>query len=257
MIDINKIEKEFDKYTSNYDPNIPRISLKINHIKRVVKNCEKIAKSLNLNNEEISLAMAIGFFHDIGRFEQVRIADTFSDRDSKINHGEYGVKVLFEDGLIRNFIQENKYDNIIKAAVLNHNRAEIEDGLIDKELLFSKIIRDADKLDIFYTLTIESFPAIFWYKDFSVEKIDEIVLNEFSNHKLLEYKNIHNNADQILIFYAYIYDLNFKDSLKLLKEKKYLDKFTDRVLKNFPSEEVHEQMKEVSNIYHEYFNNVN
>ena len=85
-----------------------------------------------------------------------------------------------------------------------------------------------------------------------MKKIDEIVLNEFRNHKLLEYKNIHNNADQILIFYAYIYDLNFKDSLKLLKEKKYLDKFTDRVLENFSSKEIHKQMEEVSNIYHEY-----
>ena len=64
MIDINKIEKEFDNYTSNYDPKIPRISLKINHIKRVVKNCKRIAKSLNLNDEETSIAMAIGYFHD-------------------------------------------------------------------------------------------------------------------------------------------------------------------------------------------------
>ncbi len=114
MIDINKIEKEFDKYVSNYDPKQPRISLKINHIKRVANNCEKIAKGLGLDEDEINLAKAIGFFHDIGRFEQVRVADTFSDRDSKINNGEYGVKVLIEDGLIRNFMDDTKYDNIIK-----------------------------------------------------------------------------------------------------------------------------------------------
>ena len=49
MLDINKIEKEFDRYTSNYDPNSPRISLKINHLKRVVKNCEKIETETNSN----------------------------------------------------------------------------------------------------------------------------------------------------------------------------------------------------------------
>ena len=252
MIDINKIDKEFNKYISNYNPESPRISLKINHIRRVVKNSETIAKKLNLSDEEIDLAKAIGYFHDIGRFEQVRIADTFSDRDSKINHAEFGIKVLFDDGLIRNFIEDNKYDNIIKAAVLNHNKSKIEDGLSEKELLFAKIIRDADKLDIFYALTVESFPAIFWYKDFSLEKIGDVVLNEFREKKLIEYKYIKNNADQIIIFYAYIYDFNFKDSLKMLKESNNLNVFTERVLENFPSKTIHKQMEEVQEIYKAY-----
>ena len=57
-----------------------------------------------------------------------------------INHGEYSVKVLFEDGLIRNFIQEECYDEIIRKAVYNHNRAHIEPNLTEKEELFCKII---------------------------------------------------------------------------------------------------------------------
>ena len=252
MIDIEKIKEEFDKYTANYDPHQPRISLKINHIKRVAKNSKIIAESLNLPEEEILLAEAIGYFHDIGRFEQVRIADTFSDRESKINHAEKSVSVLFDDGKIRDFITDNKYDNIIKMAVLNHNKAKIQDGLNDKELLFSKIIRDADKLDIFYTLTIENFPAIFWYKGFDDEKISDIVMDEFKKHKLLEYKNVHNNADQIIIFYAYIYDFNFKNSLELVANNNYLDLFTQRVLEYFHSPIIHNQMDEVKKIYKDY-----
>ena len=226
MIDINKIKYEFKRYVSNYDPKSERIKLKISHIVRVANNCKLLAQNLNLSEEEISLAEAIGYFHDIGRFEQVRIANTFSDRDSKINHGELGAKILFEDGLIRNFIKNSKYDKIIKTAVINHNRARIENNISEKEMLFSKIIRDADKLDILYVLTFEESG--------------------------ITYNNIKNNADQILIFYAYIYDLYFKYTLDALKEKKYLDMFTKRVLENFSSPILHRQMKEVEAVYKDY-----
>ncbi len=256
MIDIEKVKKEFDKYVAGYDPNQPRISLKVNHIKRVAENCKTIAERLNLPEDEVLLAEAIGYFHDIGRFEQVRIADTFSDRDSGINHAAKSVSVLFDDGKIRDFIEDDKYDNIIKMAVLNHNRAQIQDGLDEKELLFAKIIRDADKLDIFYTISFDNFPAIFWYKSFDDEKISDVVMDEYRNHKLLEYKNVKSNADQIIIFYAYLYDFNFKDSLQIIANSDYLDKFTQRVLDNFTSPTIHEQMDEVTTIYKKYFDEV-
>ena len=252
MIDINKIKYEFQKYVSNYDPKSERIKLKISHIVRVANNCKLLAQNLNLTEEEVSLAEAIGYFHDIGRFEQVRIANTFSDRDSKINHGEYGAKILFENGLIRNFIKDNKYDKIVKTAIINHNRPKIESNISEKEMLFSKIIRDADKLDILYVLTFEDFPAIFWYDDFDCEKISDSILEEFKNKSGITYNNIKNNADQILIFYAYIYDLNFKYTLDTLKENKHLDIFTKKVLENFSSDTVHKQMKEVEKIYKDY-----
>ena len=37
--------------------------------------------------------MLIGLLHDIGRFEQVKVYDTFSDIDS-IDHADYGVEIL-------------------------------------------------------------------------------------------------------------------------------------------------------------------
>ena len=128
MININNIYEKFDKYVSNYNSENGRIKLKIEHIKRVAEISRKLAKNLNLSDEQIDLAEAIGIFHDIGRFEQVRIYDTFSDKDT-VNHAELGVKILFKDNLIDDFEIEEKYKKLIKIAVLNHNRDEIEDGL--------------------------------------------------------------------------------------------------------------------------------
>lgn len=247
MIIIEKIENRFNKYVQNYDPTNARIRLKIEHIKRVAENSKIIAQNLNLSEEQISLATAIGYFHDIGRFEQVRIADTFSDRESGINHGELGAEILFKNNFIREFIEDSKYDEIIKKAVINHNRPKIENNLTEEELLFCKIIRDADKLDIFYTISNEkySMESIFWYPNFDNEKISKEIIDEFQKKITINYSKIHNNADVIVIFYAYIYDLYFPITKKLLYENKYFEKFTNRIFETFNSKIIHEQANEL------------
>jgi len=258
MINIDIVKKQFLNYVSNYNPNNERIKLKIEHIQRVAKNCELVAQNLNLSKNEINLAIAIGYFHDLGRFEQVRIANTFSDKESKINHGEMSVKVLFENNLIRKMIPESDYDEIIKKAVLNHNRFKIEDGLTEKELLFSKIIRDADKLDIFYSISCPeySMESIFWYDNWDIEKISDIMMNDFEKNHYSNYSKITNNADVITIFYSYVYDLYFPISLKVIYENKYLDKFSERVYSKFPSTTIHEQTKKLLQSCNNYLKTV-
>ena len=117
MIDINRAKNAFDEYVKNYNPENGKIRLKISHIKRVASISKDIATELGLSKEDIQLAELIGLLHDIGRFEQVRIYNTFVDKNS-INHGQLGAKILFEDGLIRNFVEDNQYDEIIRKAIV-------------------------------------------------------------------------------------------------------------------------------------------
>ena len=247
MIDIENAKKVFDEYVSNYDPTVGRIKLKIEHIKRVAVNIKNIALEQGLDSEQIKLAEIIGLLHDIGRFEQVRLYDTFSDKIS-VNHGEYGVKVLFKDGLINKFKLSEKDKEIVKLAILNHNRDKIQEGLDDEQLLYAKMIRDADKLDIYYTMCKYDFKDTFWYPDFDCEEISDLIMNEFKNDKKVNYADIKNNADVIVIFYAYVYDLYFETTKNILKEKNYLEKFTEKVCKNFKSEKIHTQVKEILEI---------
>lgn len=247
MIDIENAKKVFDEYVSNYDPTVGRIKLKIEHIKRVAENIKNIALEQDLDSEQIKLAEIIGLLHDIGRFEQVRLYDTFSDKIS-VNHGEYGVKVLFEDGLINKFNLNEKEKEIVKLAILNHNRDKIQEGLDDEQLLYAKMIRDADKLDIYYTMCKYDFKDTFWYPDFDCEEISDLIMNEFKNDKKVNYADIKNNADVIVIFYAYVYDLYFETTKNILKEKKYLEKFTEKVCENFKSKKIHTQVKEILEI---------
>ena len=132
-MDFELAKKTFQEYLKNYNTNDGSISLKIKHTYEVVKKSEYIANGLKLDKENIELAKIIALLHDIGRFEQIKGFKEFDD--TKIEHAEFGVKVLFKDNLIRKFIKEEKYDNIIQKAIYNHNKYKIEENLNDIELL--------------------------------------------------------------------------------------------------------------------------
>ena len=134
MIDLEKAEKIFDEYVSHYDDNDAKTVLKKHHTKRVQKEAKEIAEYLKLAEEDRQLAELIGLLHDIGRFEQLKRYHTFSDRNS-VDHAELGLEILFQDGYIRKFIEDEQYDSIIYKAIHNHNKYKIEEGLTEKELL--------------------------------------------------------------------------------------------------------------------------
>ncbi len=254
-IDILKAKKAFKEYVKDYNPNDEKVKIKISHIERVAQIAKKLAESLNLSKEDVELAELIGLLHDIGRFEQIRLFHTFVDKDS-INHGEYGVKVLFEDGLIRKFIEEEKYDEIIKLSILNHNSAKIHEGLTEKQNLHAKIIRDADKTDIFYILTVGDKKAIWEKEDLSNDKITDEIYNEFMNDKYINYKKRETSADILVSHFAYVYDFYFGQSLKIIRENNYLEKLYNRFI--FNDEETMKRYNKIYETAREYlFNHYN
>ena len=255
MINLNKAKEEFEKYVKPYGIENVKICRKIEHSYRVIEVAEEIAKSLNLEKEDLELAKLIGLLHDIGRFEQIRIYDTFSDKDS-IDHANLGVEILFKDGLIRKFIEDDKYDELIYKAIKNHNKYSIEDGLDKREKLHAKIIRDADKTDIYevYIRDIESNEnAIFNYDNISKEKISDKVLEVVKEHKLVDRYYTVNEADRYVAALAFIFDFNFKKGLELVKERQYITKLINRVR----TENNEEEMEVIERNILEYFKEKN
>ena len=230
-INILKAKKVFKQYVEKYNPDDEKIKIKIAHIERVSQIAKKLANELNLDEEDIELAELIGLLHDIGRFEQVRRYHTFVDKDS-INHGAFGVKILFDNELIREFIDTDRFDEIIKLAILNHNKADIEKGLTARENLHARIIRDADKLDIFYVLVTGNKKAIWESADLSNDEISDEIFREFMEDKIINYKERKTSADILVSHFAYVYDFNFKQSLRIIKENNYIDQLYNRFVFN-------------------------
>ena len=111
MPDINYAKKEFNKYLQNFDCKNDKIKLKIVHTFGVVKCASEIAKCMRLSEEDRQLAEVIALLHDIGRFEQVRVYDSFEP--TTMDHAAFGVDLLFgEKQMIRQFVKEDKWDDI-------------------------------------------------------------------------------------------------------------------------------------------------
>ena len=105
-IDMEKAKEEFIKYTGKFNLQDENIDRKQQHSLRVMKISNQLAKELELNEEQIQLATLIGLLHDIGRFKQYTEIG-LGDNIEGFDHGDYGAKVLFEEGIIRKFIDTN------------------------------------------------------------------------------------------------------------------------------------------------------
>ena len=93
------------------------------------------------------LARLTGLLHDIGRFEQVKIYDTYNDLVS-VDHAFLGFKILEKNDYINNYIEDEDTKKIVLKAVLEHNKFKVEEDLDERTKMFCNIVRDADKLDI-------------------------------------------------------------------------------------------------------------
>ncbi len=253
LIDFDKAIENFLKYTEQFGKN-PKIDIKRKHSLRVMQNCEKIAIYLGLNKEDTELAKLIGLIHDIGRFEQINKYNTFLDRES-VNHAELGNKILFEDNKIRDFIQTNEYDYLIKTAILNHNYREISKEVTDKRtLLYCKIIRDADKIDIFSVVINDGLEnaVVFKIDDISKENVSNEIIEDCLNHRSCRKEFMKTNIDCIIVWISYIYNLNFACSLKIIKDNNYIDRFIDLV--DYKNKKTSLAMKKIQKSANEYIN---
>lgn len=246
MIDMLMAKKAFAEYVKNYDIKNDKIKLKVEHIERVSQIAKKLAIKLELDKEDVTLAELIGLLHDIGRFEQIKRFNTFNDRKS-VNHGEFGVHILFnpKDGIIRNFVKDTQYDEIIKKAILNHNKdaADIPDDLTTQELLHTKIIRDSDKIDILYILTYEKKETAWEKADLSDDIISEEIYKDFMEKGKIDYGKKKSSVDSLIGHFAYVFDFNFPDSIQLVKEKNYMETIYNRF--EFHNQKTMEQYKNI------------
>ncbi len=149
--------KAFKDYTANYDLENVSVSLKIAHTYRVAVISEMIAESVS---ENAVFAWLFGLLHDIGRFEQVTRYGTFKNALS-VDHAELGADILFHNNLFDTFISEadlaseefQKMKPIAEIVIRLHNKLRLPENLDACSRRYAKILRDADKIDIFHVLT--------------------------------------------------------------------------------------------------------
>ena len=236
---VNNYKNWFDQYidrvVQKYPDLIENIEIKADHCRKVSNEIVGLAQNLNLTDEEILLAETIGLFHDVGRFRQYVRYQTFSDSKSQ-NHAELALDVIKENNVLSELSKEEQ--NVIFKSILNHSRAEIIPDKNEKVNFYSKLIRDADKLDIWRLIT-EYYMVKEQKENKTLElelpdkdKITDEVLNAILNKQVVLKESMKTLNDFKLLQIAWIFDLNFKYSIQRVYEKKYLDKIFDTLPKN-------------------------
>lgn len=209
------------------DPEIKKnLALKKAHSRRVAKEILYIGKQLGMDDDRLRLAEIIGLFHDIGRFEQYVRYRTFVDRKSE-NHAELGINVLQEHGVLDPLAEEER--EIILRAIRYHNRASLPPDESAEYLFFAKLIRDADKLDIWKVLTEyyyrkngESNEAI--ELDLPDEPyVSEEICRALMQKKVVDSRHLNTRNDFKLLQVGWIFDVNFKPTLDRVKARGYLE----------------------------------
>lgn len=210
---MEKYYKAFDDYVSNYNLEDKDIKIKYEHSYRVMELSKKYSKLLGFSEEEQELATLIGLLHDIGRFEQLRVYHTYNDSKS-IDHADYGVKILFEDGLIKKFWDKEEDYDLIKFSIQNHNKLlvpEIKDERIIKQ---ARLIRDTDKLDILYVVgKLDLFN--FRTKEY---KLSKEVIKSVKEHKAVSKELVNNLNDDFVLMLSFVFDINYDIVLDEVKE---------------------------------------
>ncbi|MEA3503634.1 MAG: HD domain-containing protein [Bacteroidota bacterium] len=238
----------FDEYVNSFIKSHPdlkeNLMLKLVHSKNVREEIIGIAKDIHLDKENLFLAEILGLFHDIGRFEQYAKYKTFSDSDSQ-NHAELGVKVLKEEDVLKHLTAENR--ELIYKAILNHSKAEIPANETERAIFFSKLIRDADKLDIWRLIT-EYYMVKEEKTNRSLElglpdnpDISEHVVQSIIKKEIVKKEDMKTLNDFKLLQIAWVFDLNFNFSRIRLKQKGFLKKIFDALPDN-------DKVKQIKNI---------
>jgi len=231
---VHDLKKWFTDYIDSfkYDNNELQnnINIKREHTERVTEEIINIGKQLGLNDNELNLAEIIALFHDIGRFEQYDRYKTFSDFKSE-DHAELGIKILKQYDVLGR-LDEN-LRRVILCSIKYHNWPSLPAEETKTCFFYSRLIRDADKLDIWKVVT-DYYHRKKGRRNVALELelpdtpgISEEVYKALMNRQLVDMKHVKNINDIKLLQAGWIYDINFKPTFESVKNRRYLEKIRE------------------------------
>ena len=218
------------------------LQLKEAHTWRVCHQSRYITDSLNFNENDTLVAETVALFHDVGRFPQFVKHRTYVDNKST-NHCLLALEVLRENSVLDGLDRDER--QIIETAIEFHGTKEIPATLDRRTADFTKVIRDADKLDIYHVV-------IKIYKDY-LEDPDNFKLEiEFPNdpyyspeiveailnNQRVDYGHLRTLNDVKILQLGWIYDVNFPATVRMIKEKGYFEQIIALLDKDETAEKI-------------------
>lgn len=204
--------------------------LKIEHTGRVRAIAEDIASASAVSGPVREAAVIAAVLHDVGRFPQYKTYRTFRDAVSA-NHAALSVRHALRENMLEAVPTDIR--RMVLGAVFLHNVRALPDTLPPDTQSVARILRDSDKLDIYHVM-LEHFaqenpehPEVSLDVQHHPTAFSPAILDTLSRGQTGDYKDIVWVNDFKLMVAGWLFDLNYRRSCELLRERGYLDAIFD------------------------------
>ncbi|MGD8542599.1 MAG: HD domain-containing protein [Desulfobacteraceae bacterium] len=231
--DLTRLETWFDAFVQGFyrqDPLYDRpLHLKYHHSRRVRDDIRMLGGRLGLPELRLRLAQAAALMHDVGRFPQYARYGTFLDRAS-VNHAHLSLRTMAAQRVLHALPRDER--RLITRAVAFHNAARLPDEPPGFGRLLMRLLRDADKLDIWKVVTD--------YYDRRREAPDPVIelglpdpptcspaaIKSLAAGRMVDLADLRCLNDFKLLQLGWVFDLNFQPAFQALQARGYIQKIT-------------------------------
>lgn len=234
---------QFQQYTQDYSPQDPLIRLKLIHTMQVVDNMKRLLQEEQIPVQWHEAALLCALYHDLGRFEQIRQYHTFIDAKS-IPHADLSVSELKKKGFLED--RNPQEQQAILDAIAWHSLLELPASIPDAETeTLARLIRDADKLDIFRVFATEDAQnaAEKPLEEILQESVTPAVSAALRAHRSVRKEDRKTSLDIWMTFLGFFYDFNYPASLQLALQQGWYRKVFDEVV--FADPAVQQEVQEL------------
>ena len=241
----------FEDYTKRYSSKDAEVEANLRYKKehslRVRDHMLTLGRDVQLDMDQMFIAEVIGLFHDVGRFEQYSKYHTFKDHRSE-DHAKLGLSILEREQIFSGRVSKLEKEMIL-TAIGNHNRRVIHENVSGNMLLFCKLIRDADKLDIFeQVINFYENPSETPYfavdKNHEDERYSPGIIQGILSGKKISYISVKTPVDIKLIRLSWLLDLTFPTALEIAKRKRFLERLSAFIPVTEDTQKVYKYIKE-------------
>jgi hypothetical protein len=229
--DTARLKSWFTRYVATFytgDPEPDRVfKMKATHTARVCMALARLGRRLDLGPRELSLGTVIALLHDVGRFPQFARYRTFRDQDSE-NHAALGLQVIDRHGLLSGLSPiETRH---VTRAIAHHNRARLEPLEDARSLFFLKLLRDADKLDIWrvmighFCIGARRNRAVSEFGAGAGRFCSAEALRAICERRVVPIDAIRTEEDAKLLYISWVFDLNFPATFKEVRRGRYVER---------------------------------
>ena len=226
---LDGLEQWFDRYVRTYndidEDGFRNILLKVEHTRKVCEIMALLAAGEGLTQEEAGIGAAVALLHDVGRFPQYRRWRTFRDSDSD-NHARLGIEVIRQQGILAGLRAAERL--LIEEAVRFHNLLALPLRFRSPTSLFIRLIRDADKLDIwrvfqdYFQQPLDQRPSAVTLGFPDLPGVTPACVRELAAGRVIRLEDIRVLNDFKLLQISWVYDLNFRSSYCLLQRRGHI-----------------------------------